>query len=178
MKRIKAIGGSKVVWLAALIVAAAALAGGIGAASLVGHKGTEVSAAHQSDEATEQSDENEQSTEQEAVEGQGAEDGANHGHCVSWYAQKSKEDGLTGQARGEFMSTVASSDGVRSKDGTTITGCDFDSALAAAVAAQGPAVHGKSAEEHGKSAEVHGKSGQTHGADDADEATEDEPAED
>jgi hypothetical protein len=159
MKRIKAIGGSKVIWLAALIVAAAALAGGIGTASLVGSKGAEVSESHRSDKAKQKSDENE-STE-EAVEGQGAEDGANHGHCVSWYAHKSKDDGLTGQARGKFISTVANSDGTRSKDGTTSTGCNFDSALRAAVSAQGgPAVHGKSAEAHGKSAEAHGKSGQ------------------
>jgi hypothetical protein len=166
MKRIKAIGGSKVVWLAALIVAAAALAGGIGAASMVGSKGAEVSSSHRSPEATQASDD--ESTEQEAVEGQGAEDGANHGHCVSWYAHKSKEDGLSGQARGEFMSQVAESDGVRSKDGSTSTDCDFDSALSAAVAAQGgPVVHGKSGQPHGQSGEVHGKSGEPHGSDDA-----------
>lgn len=66
------------------------------------------------------------------VEGEG-EDTVNHGHCVSYWAHKSKEDGLRGRDRGQFISSIAQNKEAVSKkveEGGTPDGtCNFQGQL-------------------------------------------------
>jgi hypothetical protein len=82
------------------------------------------------------------------VEGEG-EDVVNHGHCVSYWAHKSKEDGLKGRARGQFISSIAQDEEAVSKkveDGSTPDStCNFQGQLdqAKAEAAQAATTGGR-----------------------------------
>ncbi|HEX9713991.1 MAG TPA: hypothetical protein VGB52_15730 [Actinomycetota bacterium] len=64
----------------------------------------------------------------------------NHGHCVSYWARRAKADGLTGRAKGAFVSAIAEDEeAVSSKvsdDGEPDETCDFSEALAEALAEQ------------------------------------------
>ncbi|MBW3589698.1 MAG: hypothetical protein KY429_09795 [Actinobacteria bacterium] len=76
---------------------------------------------------------------------QEGDDVVNHGHCVSYWARQSK--GLTGRAKGEFISSIAKNPEAISKkvaeggepDGT----CDFGDDLAAAQDSVSASSNGK-----------------------------------
>lgn len=80
--------------------------------------------------------ENEVETE---VEGEG-DDVVNHGRCVSYWARESRKQGLTGRARGQFISSIAQDETAVSKkvgeDGPDPT-CDFQDELDQAKADAG-----------------------------------------
>ena len=85
----------------------------------------------------------------EDEEGPGAlvegEDVVNHGHCVSYWARQSK--GLTGRARGEFISSIAQNEDAVSKKvaevGEPDETCDFGEELASAQNSVSASSNGK-----------------------------------
>lgn len=82
----------------------------------------------------------------------------NHGHCVSYWSHRAKEEDVKGKARGEFVSTIAKNEAAVTKKvaegATPESTCDFAAALEQAKTASSTATeHGKSEEEHGKSAD-------------------------
>lgn len=81
----------------------------------------------------------------------------NHGHCVSFWAHESKEAGLTGSARGAFISSIARDESaVAPKDDPESSpSCDFRDELDEAVAAQETEnAKPAKAKSHGKHANV------------------------
>lgn len=93
--------------------------------------------------------------EEAEVEEDGAEslqegdDVVNHGHCVSYWARQSK--GLTGRAKGEFISSIAKNEEAVSKkveeggepDGTCQFGDELEAAKSSATTASKAAGKGK-----------------------------------
>jgi len=87
----------------------------------------------------------------EEEEGPGAlvegEDVINHGHCVSYWARQSKTEGLTGRAKGAFISSIAQDETAVSKKveetGSPDETCNFSDELTAAKDSAGATSNGK-----------------------------------
>lgn len=83
----------------------------------------------------------EASGDESSVEASGDESADNHGHCVSYWAHQAKAQGLQGNEKGAFVSSIGSNaDAVAPKveNGGTLEGittCDFQAALDTAKAA-------------------------------------------
>lgn len=78
---------------------------------------------------------------------QGGEDVVNHGHCVSYWVHQAKAEGLSGRAKGAFVSSIAKNQDAVSKkveEGGTPDGtCDFGDDLQAAKSSVGATSKGQ-----------------------------------
>lgn len=78
---------------------------------------------------------------EEVEEAEEPDDGVNHGHCVSYWSHRAKDEGLKGRAKGAFVSSIArDKDAVSSKvedGGEPDDTCDFEEQLSEALAEQG-----------------------------------------